>query len=430
MILAHGIGGRTDLPVPVGLVITAAVVVLVISFGALAVLWPSVRLQDGPRDSAGFSVPARPVLSVIGVVALVLVAAQVVVPLTDLINDVTRPSVAPVLVWVGFWLVVPFAGALVGNIYTDLNPWRTIARWSGLGADEKPELLRRWGVWPATVVLGAFVWLELIYWDSGDPVALGVAAIVYTVFLVAMMAISGRETGLAVFDAFTPYNRLISAIAPVGRNAEGKLYWRGWLRALTVIPEWPGLWVFVVAMIATVSFDGASGTSWFNTLTGGLGRTTLGSTFLLVASVNILALAYYGVSGFAAKMAGGVWTASRVAQRFAHTLVPIALAYAVAHYFTLILFEGQQVLAAVSDPFGVGWNLFGTADWRVNFFITTSTPIWWAQVAFILTGHILGVVLAHDRSLADFGQNAVKSQYAMLVLMIALTSLGLLILSG
>jgi hypothetical protein len=123
-------------------------------------------------------------------------------------------------------------------------------------------------------------------------------------------------------------------------------------------------------------------------------------------------------------------TAGQVAQRFAHALVPIGLAYAVSHYFTLILFEGQQLIAAISDPFGLGWDLFGTADYRVNFFITSSTPIWLLQVAFIVGGHLVGVVLAHDRSLQDFGADAVRSQYAMLVLMIALTSLGLLILSG
>jgi hypothetical protein len=97
---------------------------------------------------------------------------------------------------------------------------------------------------------------------------------------------------------------------------------------------------------------------------------------------------------------------------------------------TLILFEGQQLFAAISDPFGVGGDLFGTADNRVVFFIRSSTPIWLLQVAFIVGGHLVGVVLAHDRSLQDFGRRALRSQYAMLGLMLALTSLGLLILSG
>jgi hypothetical protein len=109
--------------------------------------------------------------------------------------------------------------------------------------------------------------------------------------------------------------------------------------------------------------------------------------------------------------------------------VPIALAYAVAHYLTLIIFEGQQIIRAISDPFAIGWDLFGTADRKVNFFITASEPVWYAQVAVIVTGHVLGVVLAHDRALGDFGTEAVRSQYAMLLLMVALTTLGLLILS-
>jgi D-alanyl-lipoteichoic acid acyltransferase DltB (MBOAT superfamily) len=188
--------------------------------------------------------------------------------------------------------------------------------------------------------------------------------------------------------------------------------------------------MFAVVMIATVSFDGAGGSDWFRAITGPLGDSTLGRTFLLLAVINVVTLAYYTACAVAAFLSGGSWSAAQVAQRFAHTLVPIGLAYAVSHYFTLVIFEGQQLFAAVSDPFGLGWDLFGTADFRVRFFVGTSTPIWLAQVTFIVGGHLVGIVLAHDRALQDFGRDASRSQYAMLVLMIALTSLGLLILSG
>jgi hypothetical protein len=206
--------------------------------------------------------------------------------------------------------------------------------------------------------------------------------------------------------------------------------WRGWLRALAVIPEWRGLPAFVVVAIGTVSYDGASATQGVRDLLGEFGRTLFGETLLLVGSILVIGLAYRLASWVAARMVGGEWTASKVATRFAHTLVPIALAYAVAHYLTLIIFEGQQLIAAVSDPFGLGWDLFGTADRTIDFFITASEPIWYAQVAVIVTGHVLGVVLAHDRALGDFGTEAVRSQYAMLLLMVALTTLGLLILAG
>src|SRR5690606_33139576 len=101
---------------------------------------------------------------------------------------------------------------------------------------------------------------ELVYPRSGDPTMLGIAALIYTLGMFIAVAVAGHQTGLAVFDFFTPYNRLISAISPMGRDAEGRLVWRGWLRSLTVVPEWPGLWFFVAVMIGTVTYDGAAGT--------------------------------------------------------------------------------------------------------------------------------------------------------------------------
>ena len=110
--------------------------------------------------------------------------------------------------------------------------------------------------------------------------------------------------------------------------------------------------------------------------------------------------------------------------------MPIAFAYAFAHYFTLIIFEGQQLARMVSDPFGLGWDLFGTANWAIVF-STSTTWVWYVQVVTIVSGHIGGVALAHDRALAEFGVKvAVRTQSAMLVLMVALTSFGLFILAG
>ncbi len=429
--LGHGIGGRLDLPVPLSYFVVGAGVVLVISFVALAILWPEPRLHVGPlHQPARLTVRRGWVLPSLGLIGLFLVIGQLVPPLLGLETDPTRPSIAPVLVWVVFWLVIPFAGALIGDWYTDINPWRSLASGVRTGRAERVGLLDRLGVWPAVVALLAFTWLELVYPDSGSPVVLGTAALAYSLFLMGAMVYAGRETGLAVFDAFTPYNRLISAISPLGRRADGRLVWRGWLRALTVLPAWPGLAALVVTAIGTVTYDGASATQSFGRSMGDFGQTMLGETLLLIGCVLAVGVAYWIASWAAARMIGGEWTAPKVAARFAHTLVPIALAYAVAHYLTLIVFEGQQLISAISDPFALGWDLFGTAERKVDFFITAAEPVWYAQVAVIVTGHVLGVVLAHDRALHDFGTEAVRSQYAMLLLMVALTTLGLLILAG
>jgi len=431
MAMAHGIGGRLDLPVPLSYFVVGAGVVLNISFIALAVLWPEPRLQEGPRhEAARLTVRRGWFLPTVGVIGLVLVIGQLFPPLLGLETDPTRPTIAPVLVWVVFWLVVPFAGAVIGDWYTDINPWRSLARVLRVGRGERTGLLDALGVWPAAMLLLAFTWLELVSPDSGSPVTLGTAALVYTVGLFAAMAYAGRETGLAVFDAFTPYNRIFSAISPLGRRDDGRLVWRGWLRALTILPAWKGLPAFVVVAIGTVTYDGASATESFRAVMGDSGQTMVGETVLLIGCVLAIGAAYWIASYAAARMVGGGWTTVRVAMRFAHTLVPIALAYALAHYLTLIVFEGQQLIAAVSDPFALGWDLFGTADRKVDFFITAAEPVWYAQVAVIVTGHVLGVILAHDRALGDFGTEAVRSQYAMLLLMVALTTLGLLILAG
>lgn len=429
--LAHGIGGRLDLPVPVSYFIVGAGTVLVISFVALAVLWPTPRLQGGPRhEPARISVRRGGLVSMLGLVGLLLVIGQLLPPLLGLDTDPTRPTIAPVLVWVVFWLVIPFGGVVLGDWYTELNPWRSLGRGLRVGRGERLWLADQVGVWPASLLLLAFTWLELVSPSSGSPVVLGVAALVYTLVMVSVMAYAGRETGLGVFDAFTPYNRALSAISPLGRREDNRLVWRGWLRALPVLPEWRGLPALVVIAIGSVTYDGASATTWFRSALADQSQTWLGQTMLLILTVLIIGLAYWAASWLAARMVGGSWTAPRVAARFAHTLVPIALAYAVAHYLTLVLFEGQQLIAAVSDPFALGWDLFGTADRKIDFFLTASEPIWYLQVGVIVSGHVLGVVLAHDRALADFGPAAVRSQYAMLLLMVALTTLGLLVLSG
>ncbi len=358
-----------------------------------------------------------------GVVGLMLVIGAGLVRLFR-VEAPEGPTMAPVLVWVVFWLVIPFASIVVGNVYTAANPWRTLAAALGLGGDERSELVGRVGVWPAAAAFMAFAWMELIWPGSGSAVTLGTAALAYTVILLGAIAVMGRETALGTIDMFTVYNRLFSSVASLGRPG-GRPARRGWLRALTVLPEWPGLWAFVVVAIGTVSYDGLSVASWWPA------SGIVGETAGLLAAVAFVGGAYLGACWSADRMTGGTSSTLVVAQRFAHTLVPIGIAYAAAHYLTLIVFEGQQLLSAASDPFGLGWDLFGTADRRIDFFIRTPEPVWYLQVGLIVAGHVLGVILAHDRALHDFtGRAAVRSQYAMLVLMVFLTGFGLLLLAG
>ncbi|MGH8958215.1 MAG: hypothetical protein ACRDVK_06025 [Acidimicrobiia bacterium] len=429
--LGHGIGGRLDLPVPVTYFAAGAAVVLIVTFVALAALWTTPRLQGGPQGVVQEVRPPIAVLRWIGIAGLLLAMLGGVSALVTGRDSTGNRNIAPVLLWVFFWLVVPFASVVLGNLYSGVNPWRTLCRFIGIGERESNRPIERLGVWPAAVGLVGFAWLELVYPDSALPSTIAIAALVYSMYLIALTARYGRESALASFDIFTPYNRLFSSIGPWGRNPDGRLVRRGWLRALTALPAWKGLAALLVVMIATVSFDGLSNTVGYEEVTGSFGMSIGGRTVYLVMSCLLVGGAYYLACWAAARLSGDSQiTAHRVASRFAHTLVPIAFAYSFAHYFTLIIFEGQSIISAAADPFGLGWDLFGARDYKIDFFLG-AIPVWYIQLATIIAGHIAGVVLAHDRALADFkGIGAVRSQYAMLVLMVLLTGLGLFILAG
>ena len=112
------------------------------------------------------------------------------------------------------------------------------------------------------------------------------------------------------------------------------------------------------------------------------------------------------------------------------SLVPIALVYAVAHYFTLLLVQGQYALPLASDPFGYGWDVLGLADFQPNLAPLSPNAVWYVQVAALVVGHAAGLAIAHDRALRVLSvKDALRSQYAMLVLMVAYTVGGLWLLS-
>jgi hypothetical protein len=428
--LAHGIGGRQDLPVPLEFFIVGAGLAIVISFVVVASRWTTPRLQDGPLDTPSrlqFLAVLPGVMRVVGVLGLALVLLGGIIE-----GTVSRNNIAPVIVFIYFWLVVPFLGVPFGDLWRYASPFRLIARWANGDREERPDLVADFGIWPAAVAFVSFTWLELVSPDSAFPRTLAIAAIVYLVYILVITAAAGLESGLTIGGGFERYSGFLGRIGPITieRDESGtRVVHRGWLRALPVMPEGKGVVAFVVAMIGTVTYDGMSAASWWRNAWGDLTRETWFETTALVGVVAAVGLAYLAASWSAARLAG-TSSGMVVARRFAHTLVPIGFAYAFAHYFSLIVFEGQLMFRAASDPFGLGWNLFGTASWATVQFLP-SIAIWYVQVATIVCGHIAGVVLSHDRALADFGsKSATSSQYAMLVLMVILTSIGLLILAG
>jgi hypothetical protein len=111
--------------------------------------------------------------------------------------------------------------------------------------------------------------------------------------------------------------------------------------------------------------------------------------------------------------------------------VPIAAVYVFAHYFSFLIYEGQAIFYLASDPFGQGWDLFGTASRAIDYSLLSTSAVWYFQVVFVVCGHVAGLTLAHDRALSLYGdaQLAVRSQYWMLAVMVGFTSLALWLLA-
>jgi hypothetical protein len=220
-------------------------------------------------------------------------------------------------------------------------------------------------------------------------------------------------------------------MAPITRDPDGLVVFRPPLAGLARLEPRPGRLALIIVALGSTTFDGFSRTSLWTDLTGsatGVGRTAVGTLGLLGTILAVGGL-YALAMGAAGWIARENWHVTAV--RFAHSLVPIAFAYIVAHYFSFLLIEGQIGIARLSDPFDRGWNLFGTADRIVNLAPISPTAIWYVQVLAIVAGHVGGVILAHDRAIAVYPREiAVRTQYALLGVMIVFTSIGLLILSG
>jgi hypothetical protein len=299
------------------------------------------------------------------------------------------------------------------------------------------------GRWPAVIGILGFAWIELVYTGRQEPSHLATLALIYAALQLVGMSLYGIETWNRYGDGFGVYFGLFARISPL-HWLRGELRVRPILSGLTTLDVVPGTVALLCTMIGTTSFDGFStGPTWTSLapkLTDslrnlGLGQSTaleLALTIGLVGCVLVVSGLYWlGVSGMRRENRVGM-SAEALAGRFVHSLVPIALAYIVAHYFSLLAYDGQRIGYLVSDPLGLGRDYFGTATATVNYGWISATSIWYVQVGALVLGHIAGLILAHDRALVTFQESriATRSQYWMLAVMIAFTSLGLWLLSS
>jgi hypothetical protein len=448
---AHGLGGVRDLPVPGWLFYYGAALVLILSFVALWALWKRPVLAEKSRGRplpAGLEriLRSRALRVVAGAVSFALF---VLVWLAAAIGD-TSPdeNLAPRFVFVVFWLGLPALSVLLGNVWIVLSPWRAAAdaaAWiwerAGLRWDVPFVYPDRFGRWPGAVLLFAFAALELAYWDPGDPRALALAIFLYSAITWLAMLAYGRDEWTENGEAFAVYFGLLARIAPFGER-DGRLVVRWPFTGLTGLDPRPGTLAFVAVMLGSVAFDGFSQTEyWAVDFRARLMRPVIQRSpdladvlgALLAAAglalmIVLVALAYIAAMRIAAR---AVRYDGDLTDAFLASLVPIALAYVVAHYSSFFVRELQYLAPFASDPFGFGWNLFGTADVTPRITVLQPKTIWYAQVAALVVGHVAGLVLAHDKAVELFEspRKAAISQYAMLALMVVYTIAGLWLLS-
>ena len=485
---AHGVEGEVEIAAPLGLYLAAGGATVLLSFALFSVFlrtpgasqafdYPRLNLLAEPW----FAVLAgrgRAALRVLGAFLFALTLAA------GLFGTQSNAfNIAPVMIWAIWWVGLSAASAAVGNVWRLLNPWRTLFEWAdglarrggGPGLERVERYPERWGSWPAVAVLLAFAWVEVVQSGGTSPRGLAGLAVLYSAVTWYGMARFGAETWLARGEAFSLFFGVLARLSPTevrvveapacasceagcsptlggdcidchecfaaAPEESRQLSLRPWIVGLAHPPRLgaSGL-VFVLLMLATVTFDGLSATPfWAGVQTAAFPALAFlgGYEYQVFQTVGLIATplvfyAAYLVFSVAIRAFGMLRVPSlAVAERFVLTLVPIALAYQVAHYYTLLLIEGQRVFALLSDPFGWGWNLFGTRDLAANTSFITPEFFWYSQLLLIVAGHVAAVYLGHAVAVrtARTPRLALRAEYPLLVLMILYTVTSLWIVS-
>jgi hypothetical protein len=435
--------------VPTWLFYWGAAVVLVVSFVLLGVLWRTPLLGARERGKALPAGLARVVLGPGRVLAQALSVALFVLVWVAAVFGDTDPfrNLAPTWIYVIFWLGVPALTVVFGYVWRGLSPWRALADafvWlRELGGSEARPLAEypvRLGRWPAAVALLAFVAMELAYSDPASPRALAFAIALYTYVALFGMAAFGRDTWEASGEGFAVMYRYLALIAPL-HAVDGRIRFRWPLTGLAGAERVPGSVAFVAVMLGSVLFDGYSRTTTWQDLAARVespyvvDHPTLGELLVTLLSVGGLLTAVLLVAlAYETACAAARWTVNAprsLTGDFLRSLVPIAFVYMVAHYFTLFVLQGQFAIPLLSDPLGRGWNLFGTAHVTPDLTVISPNTTWYVQVGALVAGHVAGLAVAHDRAITLFPErrDALRSQYALLALMVLYTVGGLWVLS-
>ena len=433
---AHGFDERYDLPVPLGLVVAGACMVVALTFVAVTLF---ARRGATPHRSLAvieLQLP-QPLLLALRASAWLLCVLTIAAALWG--SQDPLMNLAPTLVWIVWWVGLAFIAAAVDGVWAALDPWRSSfqmldAAARRLGRPGGITLNLRWptalGQWPAVLLLLAWCWLEVVQPLASTPFKLGCAALAWTVFNIGGMVLFGRARWQAHADVFALVFNTLGRLAPLRLRVDAPSPWR----------PVAGQVGFVMAMLASVVFDALHGSAaWqvFEEILRRIAPRALDANGLVAGTAGLLVVWLAFMSAYhitlrlslALMQRGGSGT--QLASSLALTLLPIALAYNVAHNFSSLVIQGQRVFALLSDPFGWQWDLFGSARWYPDIGLVDARLTWFVAVTAIVLGHAASVWWSHRVVLAAGvpAQRAALAMLPMTVLMLGYTATSLLLIA-
>jgi len=484
---AHAFGERYDLPVPLWMNLTGGGAVVVLSFVIAA--WYLKPEVEAPASRPHLSaIPAlnalgsAPVLLAMKIFSVFLFALGLLAGFIGL-PDYSR-NAAPTIFWVIGWVGLAFTSVLLGNVWLILNPWLILydaaaAFWRALTKRSLSLGIpypRRIGVLPGIVMVIGFTWFMLASGMAGDSRSLACAVSFYSAVTWAGMFVFGAPAWLAHGEAFTLLFGVLARFAPTGLLVTDRaicaraecppardgacvdcaeafllaspdqrdVILRGYGAGLIVQhPLTLSMIVLVLMVLALVAFEGFMDTAQWIDLMTSLGEleesdgmhAPVKTTLCFVAAAALLFALFYGVCALMRTIGYAGRTPKHstldIMGLFVLSLVPISIAYHVAHYLYWFFTQMQFVVPAASDPLAFGWDLFGGRDFVPDRAAISLKVIWHTAIVAIVVGHVIAVYVAHRVALNVFGTRraALLSQIPMLVLMVAYTMTSLWMLA-
>ena len=481
---AHAFGQRYDLPIPLGYFLIGAVATVALSFAVIG-MFVQRRAEDADADAVGYprydllrapivgrAMASGALYAVVGALSFAVFALMLAAGFVG--TDRVLENISPTFVWIIWWVGMGYIAALAGNLWAYLNPWKvSFELWRAVfGGADKPEnppfRYPEWlGALPAAALFFMFVWAENVYAGASRPFTLSVIVLVYSLITWGGMALFGKRVWLRNGEAFTVLFGIFSRFSVTEARTTNRAVCRDCAsdcadeadcvdcldcferagadgREFNLRPPAVGLALqrrvplgaaaFVVLALATVTFDGFQDTQVWerfrSSLAASVGVDAVDTLGLALAPVAFAAL-YLAFCWGVKRASGDGESAVGVARGFVFSLVPIALAYHLAHFLTLLLIEGQLIIPLLSDPFGYGWDIFGAAGYIINTDVIGARAVWFISLAAIVGGHVASVYLAHRIALrrAPAGANAAVGQLPMLGLMLLYTASSLWIIA-